>query len=164
MAELYLAGTYVSGSSGQSLPVRSPVTGEHLPDRHSFAALPGPAALHNLPESPMIAWPSRRPRPLTATAMVLLGVAGCGGEGQTDPSDVTEITLDNDQLALDAAGQARQLNATARDADGSAVNVTIEWSSSEVDVVTVEGDGLLVAQHIGEDGLVGAELADQVLA
>ena len=97
----------------------------------------------------MIAWPSRRPRPLTATAMVLLGVAGCGGEGQTDPSDVTEITLDNDQLALDAAGQARQLNATARDADGSAVNVTIEWSSSEVDVVTVEGDGLLVAQGPG---------------
>jgi hypothetical protein len=81
--------------------------------------------------------------------MVLLGVAGCGGEGQTDPSDVTEITLDNDQLALDAAGQARQLNATARDADGSAVNVTIEWSSSEVDVVTVEGDGLLVAQGPG---------------
>ena len=32
MAELYLAGTYVSGSSGQSLPVRSPVTGEYLAD------------------------------------------------------------------------------------------------------------------------------------
>ena len=81
--------------------------------------------------------------------MVLLAVAGCGGDGQTDPSDVVEITLDNDQVVLDATGQTRQLNATARDAEGNTVDVTIEWSSSDAGVVTVEGDGLLVAQGPG---------------
>jgi Leishmanolysin/Bacterial Ig-like domain (group 2) len=81
--------------------------------------------------------------------MVLLAVAGCGGDGQTDPSDVVEITLDNDQVVLDAAGQARQLNATARDDQGNSVDVTIEWSSSDANIVTVEGDGLLVAQGPG---------------
>jgi hypothetical protein len=81
--------------------------------------------------------------------MVLLAVAGCGGDGQTDPSDVVEITLDDDQVVLDAAGQARQLDATARDDEGNTVTVTIDWSSSDADVVTVEGDGLLVGQGPG---------------
>jgi hypothetical protein len=97
----------------------------------------------------MIAWPSRRPLRHCATALVLLAAAGCGGDGQTDPSDVAEITLDNDAVGLDATGQTVQLNATARDADGNTVEVTPEWSSSDADVVTVEGDGLLVAQGPG---------------
>ena len=62
----------------------------------------------------MIAWPSCRPLRHGATAMVLLAVAGCGGDGQTDPSDVADITLDNDAVVLAAAGQTRQLNATTR--------------------------------------------------
>ena len=97
----------------------------------------------------MIAWPSRRLLRHCATALVLLAAAGCGGDGQTDPSDVAEITLDNDAVGLDAAGQTVQLNATARDADGSTVEVPFEWASSDADVVTVEGDGLLVAQGPG---------------
>jgi hypothetical protein len=97
----------------------------------------------------MIAWPSRRPLRHCATALVLLAAAGCGGDGQTDPSDVAEITLDNDAVGLDATGQTVQLNATARDADGNTVEVTPEWSSSDADVATVEGDGLLVAQGPG---------------
>jgi Leishmanolysin/Bacterial Ig-like domain (group 2) len=97
----------------------------------------------------MIAWPSRRPLRHCATALVLLAAAGCGGDGQTDPSDVAEITLDNDAVGLDAAGQTVQLNATTRDADGNTVEVPVEWGSSDADVVTVEGDGLLVAQGPG---------------
>ena len=81
--------------------------------------------------------------------MVLLATAGCGGDGQTDPSDVVEITLETDQVVLDATGQARQLDATALDDEGNTVNVTLEWSSSDEGVVTVEGDGLLVAQGPG---------------
>jgi hypothetical protein len=81
--------------------------------------------------------------------MVLLALAGCGGDGQTDPSDVAEITLDDDAVVLDAAGQTLQLNATARDDQGNPVDVTIEWSSSDAAIVTVEGDGLLVAQGPG---------------
>jgi hypothetical protein len=81
---------------------------------------------------------------------VLLAAAGCGGgDGQTDPSGVAEITLDNDAVVLDAAGQSRQLTATARDAGGNTVDVAIEWSSSDAGIVTVEGDGLLVAQAPG---------------
>jgi hypothetical protein len=97
----------------------------------------------------MIAWPSRRTVRHCATALVLLAAAGCGGDGQTDPSDVVEITLENDAVVLDAVGQTAQLNATARDDGGNTVDVTIEWSSSDEDVATVEGDGLLVAQGPG---------------
>ena len=97
----------------------------------------------------MIAWPSRRPLRHCATALVLLATAGCGGDGQTDPSDVAEITLDDDAVVMDAAGQTRELGATARDDEGNTVDVTLEWSSSDADVVTVEGDGLLVAQGPG---------------
>jgi hypothetical protein len=81
--------------------------------------------------------------------MVLLAVAGCGGDGQTDPSDVADITLDNDAVVLAAAGQTRQLNATTLDADGNTINVQVEWSSSDPEIVTVEGDGLLVGQGPG---------------
>ena len=81
--------------------------------------------------------------------MVLLAVAGCGGDGQTDPSDVADITLDNDAVVLAAAGQTRQLNATTLDADGNSINVQVEWSTSDPEIVTVEGDGLLVGQGPG---------------
>ena len=46
-----------------------------------------------------------------ALAAVAL-VAACGGDGSTNPSDVAEITLDADQVVLDATGQLRQLDAT----------------------------------------------------
>jgi Leishmanolysin/Bacterial Ig-like domain (group 2) len=97
----------------------------------------------------MIAWPSCRPLRHGATAMVLLAVAGCGGDGQTDPSDVADITLDSDAVVLAGTGQTRQLNATTRDADGNTVDVSVEWSTSDPEIVTVEGDGLLVAQGPG---------------
>jgi hypothetical protein len=97
----------------------------------------------------MIAWPSCRPLRHFTTAAVLLTFAGCGGDGQTDPSDVAEITLEDDAVVLDATGQTRQLNATTRDVDGNTVEVTIDWSSSDPEIVTVEGDGLLIAQGPG---------------
>ena len=81
--------------------------------------------------------------------MVLLAVAGCGGDGQTDPSDVADITLDNDAVVLAAAGQTRQLNATTLDADGNTISVQVELSTSDPEIVTVEGDGLLVGQGPG---------------
>jgi hypothetical protein len=80
---------------------------------------------------------------------VLLAAAGCGGDGQTDPSDVAEITLDATALILDAVGQTRQLTATTLDADGNTVDVAVEWTSDDPGIVTVEGDGLLVGQGPG---------------
>ncbi len=97
----------------------------------------------------MIAWPSRRPLPFCAVGLVLLVVAACGGDGSTNPSDVAEITLDADQVVLDATGQLRQLDATARDDQGNTVNVAIDWATGDPEVVIVEGDGLLVAQGPG---------------
>lgn len=97
----------------------------------------------------MIAWPSCRPLRHGATALVLLAAAGCGGDGQTDPSDVVEITLDAEEVVLDAAGQTRQLGATALDDEGNTVDTPIDFSSSDPAVVTVEDDGLLVAQGPG---------------
>ena len=97
----------------------------------------------------MIAWPSHRPLPFCAVGLVLVVVAACGGDGSTNPSDVAEITLDADQVVLDATGQLRQLDATARDDQGNTVNVAIDWATGDPEVVIVEGDGLLVAQGPG---------------
>jgi hypothetical protein len=64
------------------------VTGKRLPNPHGFADLPRLDIPNNLPESPMIAWPSRQPLRHCAAALVLLALVGCGGDGQTDPSNV----------------------------------------------------------------------------
>jgi hypothetical protein len=98
----------------------------------------------------MIAWPSCRPLRACATGTLLLAFAACGGDGGSQPTLVADITFETDAVVLDAAGQTRELVATALDADGDPIaDAPIEWSSSDGSIVTVEGDGLLVAQGPG---------------
>jgi hypothetical protein len=98
----------------------------------------------------MIAWLSCRPLRHRGTALLLLIAAACGGDGRTDPSVVAQLQLDTDAVVLDASGQTRQLTATALDDNGDTVNdVPIDWTSSDAEVVTVNGSGLLTAQGPG---------------
>jgi hypothetical protein len=98
----------------------------------------------------MTAWVSRRPCRRGGTALLLLIAAACGGDGRTNPADVVEITLDPEAVVLDASGQTLQLTATARDDNGDPVQgVTIQWTSTDAEVVTVSETGLLTAQGPG---------------
>lgn len=98
----------------------------------------------------MIAWPSCRPFRPCATGLLLLALAGCGGDGGSQPSVVADITLDTDAVVLDATGQTRQLIATALDDDGDPISdAAIDWSTSNGSIVTVTDEGLLVAQGPG---------------
>jgi hypothetical protein len=98
----------------------------------------------------MIAWPSSRPLRFHATGLLLLVAAACGGDGGNEPTVVAEIRLDTDAVVLDATGQTRQLTATALDGTGDQVeDASIDWTSSDPEVVAVSATGLLIAQGPG---------------
>ena len=98
----------------------------------------------------MFAWPSCRPLRYCASGMLLLALAACGGDGGTNPVNITEITLQPDAVVLNTLGQSRQLTATALDAQGNPVDdPPLDWNSSAAAVVTVNDDGLLRAQGFG---------------
>jgi len=59
---------------------------------------------------------------------------------QVVPTDVT----------IDSIGQTYRLSATALDDnDNPIADAVIDWSSSDLTIVTVSGDGLLTAQGVG---------------
>ena len=91
------------------------------------------------------------PRLLAALLMTgALSTLGCG-DGPTPPSSTPASVLlqspIGDRLAV---GRTVQLNATARDAQGSAMSgVTFEWSSSMAAVARVDGNGLVAGVAAG---------------
>jgi hypothetical protein len=87
---------------------------------------------------------------------MLLAAAACGGDGGSDPSDVTQITLDDEAVVLDATGQTRQLTATARDVNGNEVDTPIDWTTSNAEIVAVDDNGVLTAQGPGTTEVAAA--------
>jgi hypothetical protein len=82
---------------------------------------------------------------------MLLVLAACGGDGRTGPVvDVAEITVEPDGVVLNDVGQSRQLTVAVLDADGDSVaNPSVEWQSSDPQVVSVNATGLLLARAGG---------------
>lgn len=79
-----------------------------------------------------------------------LFVAACGGGGSSDPQVPAEIELTSDQISFLAAGQAQQLTATVRDADGNTLpDAEVSWSVDDEGIATVTADGLVTAQGPG---------------
>ncbi len=98
----------------------------------------------------MSSWPWRRQWFSGGTLVVLLGAAGCGGDGGSDPQIPAEVTLNSADVTLDAEGQIFQLTATVVDADGDPLpDATVNWESSDVAVVAVTATGLLTGQGPG---------------
>ncbi len=98
----------------------------------------------------MSSWPWRRQWFSGGTLVVLLGAAGCGGDGGSDPQIPAEITLNSSDVTLDAEGQIFQLTATVVDADGDPLpDATIDWESSDPSIVAVSSSGLLTGQGPG---------------
>ena len=98
----------------------------------------------------MSSWPWRRPLHSCGTLVLLLAVAGCGGDGGSDPQIPAELTLNSDRRHAGAEGQSHQLTATVVDADGDPLpDATVTWESSDAAVVAVTATGLLIGQGPG---------------
>jgi uncharacterized protein YjdB len=65
-------------------------------------------------------------------------------------TEVASIRVFPDTVTIDSIGQSVQVTATALDSNGQLVqDALIDWSSSDLTIVTVSGDGLLTAQGEG---------------
>ena len=105
----------------------------------------------------MIAWPSCRPLRVWGPWTLLLALGACGGDGRTNPVDIAEITLEPQTVVMQAVGQSSQLTVTALDSDGNPVaNPSLNWSSSDPDVVSVNGSGRVTAQSFGSAEVTAA--------
>jgi len=72
--------------------------------------------------------------------------------------NVSQVTLDRDELTMTTGGATQQLQATAAAADGSATAVT--WSSSSPSVATVDEHGF-VTPHAAGTAVISAVTADR---
>ena len=87
-------------------------------------------------------------------ALLVAALSACGGGGDTPvdptppPQTVASVTLSPTTAALTVPATA-QLTATARDANGNAMNATIAWSSSASTVATVSQTGLVTSVGAG---------------
>jgi len=105
----------------------------------------------------MIAWPPCYPIRVWGPWMLLLALGACGGDGRTNPVDIAEITLEPQTVVMREPGQSSQLAVTALDSDGNPVaNPPLNWTSSDTDVVTVNGTGRVTAQGFGTTEVTAA--------
>lgn len=87
-------------------------------------------------------------------ALLLATFSACGGGGDTPvdptppPPTVASVTVSPTTAALTVPATV-QLTATARDANGNAMNATIAWSSSASTVATVSQTGLVTSVSAG---------------
>ena len=89
--------------------------------------------------------------------MLLLALGACGGDGRTKPVDIADITLAPQTVVMQAVGQSSQITVTALDSDGDPVaNPALNWTSSDPDVVTVNGSGRVTAQAFGSAEVTAA--------
>jgi len=109
---------------------------------------------------------------ISKSILVISGVVGaaslgaCGGSSfplgvvPADTgigTDVVSIRVFPDSVTIDAIGQSVQLTATALDSAGQPVqDALIDWSSSDLTIVTVSGDGILTAQGEGRATVLAA--------
>jgi len=75
--------------------------------------------------------------------------ASCGGGDATGPATVKTVTVSSAVTTV-VVGASAQFTATARDAEGSVVTGTIEWSSSATSIATVQETGLVSAVGVGQ--------------
>ncbi len=72
-------------------------------------------------------------------------------------TDVASLQVFPQVVNIDSIGQTVQLVASARDASGQPIpDATIDWSSSDLGIVIVSGDGLLTAQGEGRATVVAS--------
>ncbi|MFW6080089.1 MAG: Ig-like domain-containing protein, partial [Gemmatimonadota bacterium] len=97
----------------------------------------------------------RRSRLTAILVMLPLGACGddepAGPEPPDGPGPPASLSLSADEVRLAAIGAAYPLVATVSDSNGVALgDATVEWSSADDDVATVDGSGRVEAVGEGE--------------
>lgn len=97
-----------------------------------------------------------RARLLVAVLLPLSALAACGGgeEPPTEPEEpdprVTTVEVTPSSAELDAVGETRDFEATARDQDGNPMSgVSFSWSVAPDSVASVDGEGTVTAEAEG---------------
>jgi alpha-tubulin suppressor-like RCC1 family protein/uncharacterized protein YjdB len=113
-----------------------------------------------------IAWSSSLPTVANVSASGLVTALSAGttivtatSEGRSGTALVTVVapTLSvSPSAAAVRIGQTARLVAQVRDADGAVVDRQVQWSSSDVSVATVAGDGLVTTLRIGTATITAA--------
>ena len=76
--------------------------------------------------------------------MIALSILGGCGE-DPDPPVATEISISPARVTLTAFGETAQFTANVVDQYGDAFNATVNWSSGEPEVFSVDSDGVVTA-------------------
>jgi hypothetical protein len=95
--------------------------------------------------------PSRSSRRTASGALLLvLGLAGCGGGGGTEPKVPTTAALNASTVSLGTIGQTVQLTATITDQNGNTIgSPALTWTSANTAVASVSSSGLVTATGNG---------------
>ena len=86
---------------------------------------------------------------LTCIALSACGSGGSGGRDRDAQPVLTSISISPIELTLEALGATAQLEATARDQNGSTRSAQFTWGSSDTVVATVDANGLVTALNNG---------------
>jgi alpha-tubulin suppressor-like RCC1 family protein len=89
--------------------------------------------------------------PVWLTAVVLLGITSCGGNGGSNapPEPVASVTIVPSTLSL-TVGQTQQLTAVLRDAAGAELSGrAVAWTTSDAAVASVSTSGVVSALNTG---------------
>jgi glucose/arabinose dehydrogenase len=106
------------------------------------------------------------PNPVPSRVLILASLVwACGGDGGGDiqePGAVTSVTVTASATAVQV-GETVQLTATARRADGTVVERTFEWTTTDPAVASVSSSGLVTGVGEGQveiratvDGVTGS--------
>ena len=91
------------------------------------------------------------------------GPGGAGGNGGTQGPQASSVTVSSPLDSILARGGDAQLSALVVDTDGGTVaGATLEWSSSDTDVLTVTSAGIVTARDAGTATVTAAVTGSSV--
>ena len=92
---------------------------------------------------------------LAGSALLLVAIAGCGGDGETQVEQPvpTTVEISPESAMLTFIDATQGFTAVVRDQNGTAMpNATVSWSSSDASVFTVSGSGSTATVTAGGNG------------
>lgn len=92
-----------------------------------------------------------RPRTIAALTVAVLSLvwqSACGGDSPTQPT-VTSVTLSPEAVEVIQGGEVQVEATLADDAGGMVSGATVQWSSDEPSIATVDPNGMVRGESVG---------------